>query len=362
VYQTAAADGDCAVIEPPASDHGRRRPSGTARHERTRTHRPMVGTTLIELRERVESLASDEGTYYLVCARTGERPIPTAGLRFERRATARNAARAAEQYRTALRRYDEQVPYRDLVVCQDTRVSAPTGGETRDSDGDRWSLSEPVLRGATTASDRQRPTDDRQRPTDDRQRLTEFCHEVAAVVFETLCESGYDAVESAVMDAYFELAESVEDVDELCLCLLESVATELDVHLSPAEQAAVLSDAASRLDSRTAAPGSRIDAAFAHLRAAGVVESVSRSPWSVDLQEGTRSVVVRLHEYALSPHGGRLPTLPLVVELYRGGGDWSPASVEVTDSDEEDWRVRLVLAREPEPDDLASVPIGPTEV
>lgn len=310
----------------------------------------MVGTTLIELRERVESLASDGGTYFLVCARTGERPIPTTGLRFEGRATARSAVRAAEQYRTSLRRYDEQLPYRDLVVCQDagTGTSAAAGGEARDAGEDRWSLSEPVLRGTATA--------------DDRQRLTEFCHEVAAVVFETLSETGYDAVETAVMDAYFELAESVEDTDELCLCLLESVAAELDARLSPAEQAAVLSDAASRLDSRTTARGPRIDAAFAHLRAAGVVESVSRSPWSVDLRQGTRSVVVRLHEYALSPQDGRLPTLPLVVELYRGGWDWSPASVEVTDSDDEDWRVRLVLAREPDPGDLARAPIRPTEV
>jgi hypothetical protein len=306
----------------------------------------MVGTTLIELRERVESLASDEGTYYLVCARTGERPVPTAGLRFERRATARSAVQAAERYRTSLRRYDEQLPYRDLVVCQDAEASVPADGAARAPDEDRWSLSEPVLRGAATR--------------DDRRRLTEFCHGVAAVVFETLCESGYGAVETAVMDAYFELAESIEDTDELCLCLLESVASELDAHLSPAEQAAVLSDAASRLDSGGTAYGPRIDATFAHLRAAGVVESVSRSPWSVDLRQGTRSVVVRLREYALSPRDGQLPTLPLVVELYRGGGDWSPASVEVTDSEDGDWRVRLVLAREPDPGDLASAPIRPT--
>lgn len=74
--------------------------------------------TLRDVRGRVESLASDAGRYHLVCARTGETPVPVAGLSFESRESARTAARAAERYRTALRRYDADLPHYDLVVCE----------------------------------------------------------------------------------------------------------------------------------------------------------------------------------------------------------------------------------------------------
>ncbi|WP_419181072.1 DUF7551 domain-containing protein [Haloarcula halobia] len=50
----------------------------------------------------------------------------------------------------------------------------------------------------------------------------EFCHRVAAGVFESLYQFGYRDVETAVMGVYLDLAESVGDPDELCLCLLES--------------------------------------------------------------------------------------------------------------------------------------------
>jgi len=46
---------------------------------------------------------------HLRCGRAGDRPLPAAGNRFPDRATARAAARATEQYRSALRRYDPQV-------------------------------------------------------------------------------------------------------------------------------------------------------------------------------------------------------------------------------------------------------------
>ncbi|ELZ29896.1 hypothetical protein C474_12706 [Halogeometricum pallidum JCM 14848] len=78
----------------------------------------MAGTTLIEIREHIEALAGDDGEFAVVCGRTGERPIPVAGERFETRAVARTAARATEQYRAVLRRYDPQLRFYDLVVCQ----------------------------------------------------------------------------------------------------------------------------------------------------------------------------------------------------------------------------------------------------
>jgi hypothetical protein len=141
----------------------------------------MVGTTLIDIREHIEALASDDGVYYLVCGRTGDRPVPVAGMRFDGRATARSAARAAEQYRTALRRYDPQVPYYDLIVCQETEpVTEFERLDRRDQDDHQRTLSEPVLDGDST--------------TPERRDLVEFCHRVAGAVFETLSEEGYDAV------------------------------------------------------------------------------------------------------------------------------------------------------------------------
>jgi len=149
----------------------------------------MLGTSLGEIRDHVEALASGDGTYYVVCGRTGERPVPTAGLRFEERSVARNAARAAEQYRAALRRYDPRLPCHDLIVCQAVPQVAGTAEPERD--GER--PSSPVHGRASTAPESR--------------RLVEFCHELAAVVFETLCDAGFTAVEMAVMDAYFDLAE-----------------------------------------------------------------------------------------------------------------------------------------------------------
>ena len=88
----------------------------------------MTTTTLHDTRAYVEALASEDGGYYLVCGRTGERPVPATDLRFDSRTTARVAARVAEQYRTHLREYDSRLPNYDIVVCQD--VAGTTAGES----------------------------------------------------------------------------------------------------------------------------------------------------------------------------------------------------------------------------------------
>lgn len=304
----------------------------------------MVGMTLAEIRTHIETLASSDGEYYIVCGRTGDRPVPAAGERFVDRATARNAARATEQYRSALRRYDPQVPYYDLIVCQDTGLITDSTQRSRQDDHQK-TLSDPVL--------------DRRSTTVERQGRVEFCHRVAGAVFETLSEGGYDAIERAVMDAYFELAETVDDPDEFCLCLLESMATELDTRLDPAEQRDVLSGAAERLPTPRAAE-KPIEATFTRLQDRGVLGSYTRSPWSIALDDGTRSVVVQLSEYALSPQNGRLPILPVVLDLYRWPLDRSPSAVHVADAGES-WRIRLVLASESEPEGLASARIQSEE-
>jgi hypothetical protein len=302
----------------------------------------MVGTTLVEIREHIAALASDDGDYYVVCGRTGDRPVPAAGKRFEGRATAQSAARATEQYRTALRRYDPRVPYYDPVVCQDTGRPASAARSRRSG---------------RTADVRALSGPDGTSPRPERRRLVEFCHGVAAAVFETLSAGGYDVVETAVTDAYFDLAETIADQDELCLCLLESVARRLDRDLPPAEQAAVVAEAAARLP--PTGPADRpVSATLAALEDRGLLGGYTRSPWSIDLDGGTRSVVVRLSGYALSPRDGSLPVLPIALELHRRQFDWPLSSLRVVRVDD-GWRISLVLARETEPSGLASVPIEP---
>ncbi|WP_223302127.1 hypothetical protein [Haladaptatus sp. R4] len=96
----------------------------------------MVGHTLHDIRRSVESLETDDGAYHIICARTGTSPVPIAGRRFDSRHTARAALRFAEQYRAALRRYDPQLPYHDLIVCEapETYTSSERRPETRQ----RW--------------------------------------------------------------------------------------------------------------------------------------------------------------------------------------------------------------------------------
>lgn len=312
----------------------------------------MVGSTLVGLRERIETLASIEGEYYLVCGRTGDRPVPAAGLRFDDREAARSAARAVERYRAALRRYDPRYPHYDVIVCQNDAGLAATpgaddgrrdGGEGGDGipDPSNWTLSDPVL--------------DRTVVGPPNRDLVEFCHRVAAVVFETLSDDGHDAVERAVMDVYTDLAGTVADPDDLCLCLLESMATELDSRLSPAEQADVLADAAARLTPVDPNDGP-LSATLRSLQGCGLIGDYLQSPWSADLDADTRAVDVRLSDYALSPRHGRLPVLPIVLGLYRRQPDLPPSSLRATGV-EDGWRITLALSTDAEPNGLVNAPI-----
>jgi hypothetical protein len=95
----------------------------------------MVATPLTDIRAHIESLASESGEYYLVCARTGEQPVPAAGCRFDSRTEARAGARATEQYRAVLRKYDGRVAHSDIIVCQEprhARASSDTPLEERE--------------------------------------------------------------------------------------------------------------------------------------------------------------------------------------------------------------------------------------
>lgn len=248
----------------------------------------MSGSTLADIRRHLESLSDPKGRYYLVCARTGERPFPADGLRFATRKTAAEAADAAAAYRSELRRWDERLPPRDFVVCEDPYLSPPAD-------------------------------------------LVDFCHAVAGTVFETLSARGYPDIENAVIDAYLAAAERVEDRDRLCLLLLECMAQELAA-LPTDEQASVLRAASDRLSDPAAAldPLSGTLDRFARLT---LIEDY-------DCRRDGDSWRVAVDGYELADSEA-LPTLPFAVEYFRRNPDGTPA-IREAERDGDGWRFRLV--------------------
>lgn len=299
-----------------------------------------MSRSLEHVREYIEALASESGEYYLACARYGDRPVPSAGLRFESRATARAAARATTHYRQRLREYDPDLPRYNIIVCQDASDPTHRRGGSRCAPADEWALTDPVVTEQATGGD---------------QTLIAFCHRIVGAVFEALSKRGYREIESAVMDCYFESAERLSDPDELCLHLLERMASELARQLPPTKQAAVLARAASELDTASVAD-QPVAAACADLRTHGVVEDVSRSPWSVSATEGTRRIVVELSGYALSAHEQQLPILPIIVDCFGRGLDRAPTTTQVKRSDD-GWKLTFVFGTDGVSDGLANAPI-----
>jgi hypothetical protein len=268
----------------------------------------MVGRTLREIRRHVEQLAADDGSYYVVCGRTGDRPVPVAGKRFEGRAVAQAALRAAEQYRAALRRYDPNLPYHDLIVCEDATTPSVTSAT--------WAREAPG-----------------------RQPLVDFCHEVAGALFETLADRNHERVERAVMDVYLSAAEDVDDRDEFCLLLLESVVAGLTRSLSSSEQVRLLRAAADRLPpvEETNDP---VETALSHLSSVSLVDDFEIGSRRADGDGDDRQVT--LYRYALDGDDRHLPTLPIAIDLLRHyrGSVAIPAARAVS-SDE--WQLVLSL-------------------
>ena len=303
----------------------------------------MLGTMLRDLRAHIDSLATADGLWF-----------PT-------RSVARQAARATTQYRNALRRYDPELPQYDIVVCQGHPSVAEPASSTPAAE--------------STPASTPPPADS---------PLVTFCHRVAAAVFETLAAEGYSEAETAVMDAYLDHAERQPTADGLCLRLLESMATVLADRLTPREQAAVLAAAADRLpatsensmaDAETdtpaadtadptaadpTAPDTAVTTVFEALRTRGVVGAYRDTPWLQHRETGTRSILVEVSGYAFSPYGGSLPTLPVVIELYRSVADWQPVAVDVA-AITDGWRFRVVPVGEAPPGGLVSAPVTPDE-
>ncbi|WP_253737602.1 DUF7551 domain-containing protein [Halohasta salina] len=287
----------------------------------------MIGTTLGDIRHHIESLASPTGSYYLVCSRTGERPVPADGCYFDRRSTARAAATATEQYRTALRRYDPQLPRRDIIVCEQFETVPSAVDAVAATDIAATTDPEP----ATDPVDR----------SDDRAATVDFCHTVAGVVFETIADSSHSAVQAAIMDRYLAVAETVAHPDELCLLLIEAIATELDTRLSPAEQAEILRTAACRLSTPTTTPtAAPLEAALDSLQSMSILDG-----YTVDCQSvrcASTCWELTLTDYPLG-NADRIVTLPLVVECFRrlSAVDFRISGVERTATVPPSWRLTL---------------------
>ncbi|WP_254762362.1 DUF7551 domain-containing protein [Natrinema marinum] len=291
----------------------------------------MVGTTLREIRDHIERLASDDGAFSVVGARSGERPVPVAGHRFATRTAAVEAARATEQYRAALRRYDPQVPFYDPIVCEE-RSTGGGGGDTVDAE--------------SSGSDRSNMTRDPSERVNHEERartenpLIEFCHDVSGAVFEALSTRDHGAAERAIMDAYLAAAEAPTDRNTLCLVMLETMATELERQLDAAERARVLTAAAAALPPVDPA-SDPVEASLEHLNSLSLVREYGVSRESDE--ESGEAWAVSLRGYAIECGERRFPTLPIGIDILRRTAAPTEAFgvSDVTALGDGDWRFVL---------------------
>ncbi|OLZ42320.1 hypothetical protein A6E15_15700 [Natrinema saccharevitans] len=289
----------------------------------------MVGTTLREIRHHIERLASDDGEYYVVCARSGERPVPVAGQRFPTRTAAADAVRATEQYRAALRRYDPQLPFYDPVVCQErvgedsTTTASRPAPETAEPRGDE---------SASTSATEAAPADD--------DPLISFCHDVSGSVFEALSARDHDAAERAIMETYLAAAEATTDPNTLCLVLLETMAAELETHLEAVERTRVLEAAAANLPPVESA-SDPVAASLEFLDSLSLLREYGLDRESA--AAGDRDVwTVSLRGYAIECGDRRFPTLPIGIDVLRRSRTTdAPAVTDVRALGDGDWEFVL---------------------
>ncbi|WP_435186219.1 DUF7551 domain-containing protein [Halobellus sp. EA9] len=272
----------------------------------------MVGSTLRDIRRHVDALAAPEGPYAVVCGRTGCELSPVAGLRFDDRDTAAEAADVTAEYRATLRQYDPQVPFYDPLV-HDVEESPP---------------------GVATAG-----------RADERLRYLSFCHDVAGAVLEAFSDAGLREVESAAMETYLTLAEVVEDRDDFCLTMLWSMTSELAHRTGRRDQTAVVASAASSLRAPDAAatlrPDEGVEATMTHLDRVGFVDG-----YRVARADGT-GWRVTIDDYALAERTGRLPTLPIAIALARRLPETPFRLAEATPLGDRSWRLRVEPGRVP---------------
>ncbi|MGQ3412733.1 DUF7551 domain-containing protein [Natrinema sp. LN54] len=292
----------------------------------------MVGTTLREIRHHIEQLASDDGSYYVVCARSGERPVPVAGQRFATRTDAADAARATEQYRAALRRYDPQLPYYDPVACQERPADADGDADTKTDEATHGSArAGPKTQAQPSSSGTQGSRDD---------PLISFCHDVSGAVFESLSVREHEDAERAIMETYMAAAEATIDRNTLCLVLLEAMASELEAHLSATERTEVLQAAAANL-SPVEPADDPVDESLAFLDSLSLVREYGVTRDSADATGDIWTVSLR--GYVIECGEQRFPTLPIGIDILRRSATTTAALgvTDVTALGDGDWQFVL---------------------
>jgi len=272
----------------------------------------MVGDTLGKLRTQIESLATADGDFCVLCARTGVRPVPVTNERFPDRETAEQAAETATNYRAVLRRWDPRAPWYDFIACE-------------------------IPEGLGLGPPRREPTAGRHQCS-----LTGFCHDVAAAVFEALSAQGFDDAESSIMDAYCDSADAIDDPDDLCLQLLTTLAGELDAQLTCEEQASVLRAAAREFpDPNTGGPP--LTQTFERLRTVAIIGDYTVEATRERTSE-RQSWTVTIDDYALPTATGAMPTLPIAIDLLRRLPRSQLTLTEVRQPTPGTWRFELTAA------------------
>ncbi|KTG14804.1 DUF7551 domain-containing protein [Haloferax profundi] len=288
----------------------------------------MVGGTLRDIRAEIRSLSCPDGDFEVLCGRSGTAPAAVSGLSFPNRHAAGEAAELASEYRSVLRRYDPAAPYYDPLVQESSSQIPPL---------------------AVDAGDRQT-------------RFTSFCHDVAGAMFESLSESGHREVESAAMETYLTLAEVVDGEDDYCLTMVWSLMSEMDVRLSADEQTAVVEQAASLFASeRTPNP---VGATLRNLESVGFLDGYTVRPLASDENEAdtadaeARRWELTFGDYALAERTGRIPTLPLAVDLLKRTPARCVAFIDGEALSDARWRLRLQISPATPSDGLVSVDVA----
>ncbi|WP_416839254.1 hypothetical protein [Haloferax sp. DFSO52] len=291
----------------------------------------MVGATLRDIRAAIQSLSCPDGDFEVVCGRSGIAPSAVAGLAFEDRHTAGEAAELAGSYRSALRRYDPTLPFDDPLVHE----VSPT----------------PIVPLPTT-------------PEDEQTRFSLFCHDISGAVFESLSALGHREVESAAMETYLTLAEIVGDEADFCLTMVWSLMSEMDVRLSDAEQTEVIERAADMFPRlRTPNP---VGATLRHLESVGFIDGYAARPIpsAGDAEDDggddadRRCWECTFGEYTLAERTGRIPTLPIAIDLLRRVPGKSVRFIDGEALSESRWRLRVHICHAGESDGLVSVDVA----
>ncbi|MEY7849982.1 hypothetical protein AB7C87_12390 [Natrarchaeobius sp. A-rgal3] len=289
----------------------------------------MTGPTLCAIREVVAALATTGDRYSIVCGRTGIRPVPAERTSFGSKAAARVAAWATERYRATVAQYDPYAPQYDVIVSE--RPVCGSGPKNSD-------------RSTVEGSDATRPGPNRSQIGGDASALVEYCHAVGGGALEAAAP--YDGLTETIMEAYFDRAGTVPNAETLCVCLLESIAFELDARLDFDDRASVLAAAAA--GTSTATPNhvadDPLEEALWTIRSVGLLEHAAIERRRVDEETGERSWTIKVGGGPLEGPTDRSVALPIVFEC---SATLPRRSVSVTsiervgDSTATPWRLRL---------------------